>query len=1538
MEYVGAGSFFSTKASRGNSWLHGCGSSFSRLDDLLDKGNKSSIEEILSSDEVVQELRAGSSKLVDRLCEKSSLQSMVKILTEMPPDGASDTRKYVLPYICVELISCENDTFLDAWVHEDVSTGESALGNLFKAYVTASQTGKALNCVIAGYMSRAISAIFEKRPVDVAKICRGMEESLKPSLLSLLYDMSTCEMLYNLLLTSDKNAVPFGNLTARDFVDVICDKAPGREEVSRNCAELLQKLLCYRSPSEDVHQVYVPELANGLLDEIDRLIGRIVSGTLPKDTPVKGGAANVVTSLLFFLKFCEDDALEESSDDDEEEESQGEDDGCCRLASTPSGIGLPVAEVTETSPGGVIAGAVGSRMKEMTDIVGGDEKGEEEEDVELLTEVVCLVMTAMAACSNRIFSSECDRPDKLVGVEFLTVAMEAMLRRHSACSLLANSVLELSGAMHELGDDDDIIGAIKREKEMIEKCLAGDEGIIMGCRPQVAEILLLVTQSSTSPEFLHLESSAAEAYLSRWRLCREMKLDLGGSITVPRIVPEEATSMDMGRGPGVPVTSLPPVVASTASATTTPSTTTTGAMLGDDSFDSPEFFQAGSHHDASPRGRSPTPEWPGPVTSDWAESPVNAVWPGGGGGDSDGKSGEPVVAGWPPESSGWVTSPTVADTKWVAGSSTPEGWPTDEVPGEAGDAWKGDPFGADTVEGSNMNDSIDLVGDDGIESPKAMERMSQQRGGGTPPAPPPGVYASPSGSHQQQQQRHHHQSKGFFGNLGAYQQQQRHYSQQQHGGRGSSGGRNGRRSQTPPQKRQQQQQQQRTPPQVDRDPGDEDLHNVLRQLRKMTSGNKASNSNALEWITDELNRVFSTDHAKSEAGLDLAILTGICEQCGKLGYEGPVRDMCTYATPRLANSTPRVAVQMLWAHVKVGLKEPNFLRSVVGYLCAHLSEYVAQDISRSIWAFAKIDWYEGIDFTAVCDRILSQADKYNPQDLSMTLWGLSRLMPHITDQARVKMVFERCGYVALMHAQAGRLNPQDVATILKSFGRVGIKHDDLIQSCQAYVAQFASKFSCEDLTSAAWGLCKLGYHDPLCCDAIARQMDEHLDKYSPAQLSTCLWALAFMGVDLAAKDPELVDATAAYVKSKSFRFSTADISTIFSAYARMGVCDCCAIDALADRANLINSTTGLGAQDAAMLLHGLVKLGHTRSNSVMPLIEEICDILRDNLSTLSAQSISLCLWSLVRLGQVNDYSDLVEGCAKKLRDDAPELAPHCLSNSMWALANTTYGDPSLWEELAECCVKAVTKFCIHDYANVLTALAKKCREIPSLKDSFTRIAAMLFVVRVDDENCTCGKVTKYDLGRLRWSFRETGMNTSPVWFEGVSNAPALHDASLSPMVVLDGVAEVDPLPCTGHCPHLSSKMAVGGGAAIGSFTRMPSHETDDTQAIGSGNASVLDGLTPSNMQHLTDASRYLTGLADWQQMLGMTGPSAAPGGSIDSGSIPDGSTNTRQNCQQDEGYVGGDGGAAVPVSVKNTFLNFEDQANMLAAAGRPKSI
>ncbi|KAF4751507.1 Integrin beta-1-binding protein 2, partial [Perkinsus olseni] len=177
-----------------------------KLDDLLEKGNLSTLEEILSNDEVVQELRAGSSKLVDRLCEKSSLEGMVKILTELPADGSSDNRKYVLPYVCVELISCDNDIFLDAWVHRDVTTGWSALGELFQAYVRVSESGETLNCVISGYMSRAICAILEKRPEGVASMTKSVESSLKPALLALLYDLSVCELLYNMLITTDEKS------------------------------------------------------------------------------------------------------------------------------------------------------------------------------------------------------------------------------------------------------------------------------------------------------------------------------------------------------------------------------------------------------------------------------------------------------------------------------------------------------------------------------------------------------------------------------------------------------------------------------------------------------------------------------------------------------------------------------------------------------------------------------------------------------------------------------------------------------------------------------------------------------------------------------------------------------------------------------------------------------------------------------------------------------------------------------------------------------------------------------------------------------------------------------------------------------------------------------------------------------------------------------------------------------------------------------------------------------------------------------------
>ncbi|KAF4715464.1 Integrin beta-1-binding protein 2 [Perkinsus olseni] len=634
-----------------------------KLDDLLEKGNLSTLEEILSNDEVVQELRAGSSKLVDRLCEKSSLEGMVKILTELPADGSSDNRKYVLPYVCVELISCDNDIFLDAWVHRDVTTGWSALGGLFQAYVRASESGETLNCVISGYMSRAICAILEKRPEGVASITKSMESSLKPALLALLYDHSVC--IGEVRLAPELLGGTSSPVASLYVLPIVV------------CAYKDRLTRLDHSQSEDARPVYVPRLAKGLVEEADELVSRIVTGKIPEDTPVMGGTANVVTSLLFYLKSQGDD-----EGDAEDGCGEGEEDFCCYVASTPSGSGVPAVEGGEVSAPRRVAESVFAKREELTAVVAGD--GEKEEDVELLTEIICLLMTAMTACSNEIVSTEDGPPTKLVGQDFLVAALEAVITRHPSCSLLANSLLELVKAMQQLGEDEVLVESLLHEKRAVEKCLAGEGGRPMGCRPQVAEILLSLEEKSkeapTMSAAVKLESSAAEAYLSRWRLCTGMKLDLGGTIAVPSSVEEKAAD-DTGRSGASPSsTSLPPIVSST---TATPST---GGMLGDDSLDSPEFFQAGSHHDTSwsPTGRSPTPEWPGPVPTDWAESPDDQAW---------------------------VASPTISDVKW--GSSTPVGWPTED--GNNGQ------LDGDTVEGRNMNESIDLVGGDGSESPRSSD-------------------------------------------------------------------------------------------------------------------------------------------------------------------------------------------------------------------------------------------------------------------------------------------------------------------------------------------------------------------------------------------------------------------------------------------------------------------------------------------------------------------------------------------------------------------------------------------------------------------------------------------------------------------------------------------------------------------------------------------------------------------------------------------------------------------------------------------------
>ncbi|KAF4735719.1 hypothetical protein FOZ62_016811, partial [Perkinsus olseni] len=148
-------------------------------------------------------------------------------------------------------------------------------------------------------------------------------------------------------------------------------------------------------------------------------------------------------------------------------------------ASTPSGSGVPAVEGGEVSASRRVAGSVFAKREELTAVVAGDGE-KEEEDVELLTEIICLLMTAMTACSNEIVSTVDGRPARLVGQDFLVAALEAVITRHPSCSLLANSVLELFKAMQQLGEDEVLVEPLLHEKQAVEKCLAGEGGRPMG--------------------------------------------------------------------------------------------------------------------------------------------------------------------------------------------------------------------------------------------------------------------------------------------------------------------------------------------------------------------------------------------------------------------------------------------------------------------------------------------------------------------------------------------------------------------------------------------------------------------------------------------------------------------------------------------------------------------------------------------------------------------------------------------------------------------------------------------------------------------------------------------------------------------------------------------------------------------------------------------------------------------------------------------------------------------------------------------------
>ena len=200
MEYEGAGSFWAQLASsQGGEVLF-----MSRKIDELLKDQTSSLIEILSDDEVISEFRSANPKLVSRIVDTDGLKMLMDLVTYRDlPESLSAAQRLQLPFIATELVACEVDQLLDAFVRE-VPGHRAPIDRLFDFLID----GTCRDPTILGYVSRVMNIIISRRPAAVDKYIAESEAAIHGAFYDMCFDHSVCDLVVKLLTEDDVRIFP----------------------------------------------------------------------------------------------------------------------------------------------------------------------------------------------------------------------------------------------------------------------------------------------------------------------------------------------------------------------------------------------------------------------------------------------------------------------------------------------------------------------------------------------------------------------------------------------------------------------------------------------------------------------------------------------------------------------------------------------------------------------------------------------------------------------------------------------------------------------------------------------------------------------------------------------------------------------------------------------------------------------------------------------------------------------------------------------------------------------------------------------------------------------------------------------------------------------------------------------------------------------------------------------------------------------------------------------------------------------------------
>mmetsp|Transcript_87943 Transcript_87943/g.283977 ORF Transcript_87943/g.283977 Transcript_87943/m.283977 type:complete len:810 (-) Transcript_87943:133-2562(-) len=159
--------------------------------DLMLEQKDCPVELLLAESDLLQELRTRHSGLVARLTRPDGLLALIDLITRQPPVGASQSRKFGVPFAASQVLTSDVHEIFQAWV----SPEHPEILDRFWAYLEESPADR-VDAVLSGYFSGAAAALLDRQPEEVTSYLRIRGPSaLLDALLQRLHARSMAELL-----------------------------------------------------------------------------------------------------------------------------------------------------------------------------------------------------------------------------------------------------------------------------------------------------------------------------------------------------------------------------------------------------------------------------------------------------------------------------------------------------------------------------------------------------------------------------------------------------------------------------------------------------------------------------------------------------------------------------------------------------------------------------------------------------------------------------------------------------------------------------------------------------------------------------------------------------------------------------------------------------------------------------------------------------------------------------------------------------------------------------------------------------------------------------------------------------------------------------------------------------------------------------------------------------------------------------------------------------------------------------------------------